>query len=128
MGNKLDVFSEEAFKQGKNFALSLFNIIEFHVEQEKALREFLLGRIFFFSAPTGYGKSLILQSKPMLFADAVSGLPPGTSTLIVISPLKSLMMDQVAYLKSVGAIIDLCLSRMLVIFVKMEKIAGLKRF
>ena len=71
------------------------------MEQEKAIRAYFEGKDIYFSAPTGYGKSLIFKSLPV-FADSINQHPPGYSTLIVISPLKSLMMDQVNYLKSIG--------------------------
>ena len=49
------------------------------------------------SLPTGYGKSLIFYAVPI-----VSDRPSGSSKIIIISPLKTLMEDQVAYLKSLG--------------------------
>ena len=50
--------------------------------------------------PTDFGKSLIFQSLPIV-ADIVSGKPRGTSVIVVISPLRSLMEDQVQNLNSI---------------------------
>ena len=51
--------------------------------------------------PTGSGKSLIFQSILIVF-DTVRPLSNAKSITLVISPLASLMQDQVHYLKSVG--------------------------
>ena len=57
----------------------------------------------FFSAPTGYGgKALnIFQSLPII-ADLINGECISSSTLLVVSPLKALMADQVKSFKKVG--------------------------
>ena len=55
----------------------------------------------FINLPTGYGKSLIYQCIPFV-ADILNANPRCTSVLVVISPLKALMEDQVEYLGSVG--------------------------
>ena len=54
----------------------------------------------FVNLPTDFGKSLIFQSLPIV-ADIVSGKPRGSSVIVVISPLRSLMEDQVQYLNSI---------------------------
>ena len=53
------------------------------------------------SLPTGYGKSLIFFAAPVVFGEILER-PRGSSRISVISPLKTLMEDQVAYLKSLG--------------------------
>ena len=53
------------------------------------------------SLPTGYGKSLIFYAAPIV-ADELFSRPQGSSKIIVISPLRTLMEDQVAYLRSLG--------------------------
>lgn len=68
-------------------------------EQERALLSFLRGHDVFVSLPTGYGKSLCYAALPAAF-DAVRDGPK--SIVIVISPLISLMKDQVAALSSRG--------------------------
>ena len=68
-------------------------------EQENALREFLEGQNVFVNLPTGYGKSLIFQCLPIT-AHALLDKPRGSSLLVVISPLQSLMEDQVLFLNN----------------------------
>ena len=55
----------------------------------------------FINLPTGYGKSLIYQCIPLV-ADILNGNPRGTSVLVVISPLKASMEDQVDDLGNVA--------------------------
>ena len=55
----------------------------------------------YFSAGTGYGKSLVYQAIP-LFHDLLIEQVIGTSIGIIIRPLTSLMLDQVAHLQSLG--------------------------
>ncbi|KAJ7380523.1 hypothetical protein OS493_008988 [Desmophyllum pertusum] len=50
---------------------------------------------------TGYGKSLIFYAAPIV-ADDLFERPRGSSKILVISPLKTLMEDQVAFLRSLG--------------------------
>ena len=54
----------------------------------------------FLIQPTGSGKSLIFQSAPIFF-DIVRP-KSAKSIVLVISPLVSLMLDQVRFLKSLG--------------------------
>ena len=49
--------------------------------------------------PTGYGKSLIYQLLPFVF-DAYLGYENTNSSIIVISPLNALMVDQITKLKA----------------------------
>ena len=58
------------------------------------------GQNVFVIQSTGSGKSLIYQSAPLVF-DTIFPLSSGRSIALVISPLTSLMQDQVRYLKSV---------------------------
>ena len=51
--------------------------------------------------PTGLGKSLIFQSIPLII-DHLKDQAVGKSLAIIISPLKSLMLDQVEQLKKTG--------------------------
>ena len=50
--------------------------------------------------PTDFGKSLIFQSLPIV-TDIVSGKHRGSSVIVVISPLRSLMEDRVQNLNSI---------------------------
>ena len=68
-------------------------------EQENALREFLGGQYIFVNLPTGYGKSLIFQCLPIA-ADALFEKHRGSSVLVVISPLRSMMEDQIRHVNN----------------------------
>ena len=67
-------------------------------DQQEALRQFFFGKELYFSAPTGFGKSLIFQSIPLIH-DYLNDQAIGTILAIVISPLQSVMLDQVEQLK-----------------------------
>ena len=54
------------------------------------------GNDLFFSAHTGYGKSLIFQAIPII-ADVLQNKVIGTSTVLVVSPLLSLIKDQIKH-------------------------------
>lgn len=78
-----------------------FKISSLYPEQETSLKALLEGKNVYASLSTGYGKSLIFFAAPVLF-DEILERPCGSSKILVISPLKTLMEDQVAYLKSLG--------------------------
>ena len=81
----------------KTFKISLL-----YPEQETSLKALVEGKNVYASLPTGYGKSLIFFfAGPVLF-DEILERPRGSSKILVISPLKMLMEDQVAYLRSLG--------------------------
>ena len=87
-------------------ALARERILEtFQIESLKdlpreALEKLVSGRDVFLIQPTGSGKSLIFQSAPIFF-DIVR--PKCVKSIVlVISPLVSLMLDQVRFLKSLG--------------------------
>ena len=92
--NTLD---QAAFSVAISTACMFLNVKEFYSEQEEALRNFFQGKDLFFSAHTGYGKSLIFQAIPII-ADVLEDQLVGTSTVLVISPLISLMKDQVKHI------------------------------
>ena len=70
-------------------------------EQDESIREFFKGKNIFINLPTGFGKSLIFQCLPIV-ADILYSKPRGSSIVVVISPLRSLMDDKVIHLQSVG--------------------------
>ncbi len=78
-----------------------FEIEALMPDQIKAVKAFLSGKNIYFSAPTGYGKSLIFQCLTLI-RDVMRDEIIGTTKALVISPLKSLMMDQVAKIKQTG--------------------------
>ena len=53
------------------------------------------------SLPTGYGESACYRCLPSVY-DCMHGVEPGISIILVISPLKTLMKDQVTKFNSKG--------------------------
>ena len=70
-------------------------------EQLQCIKAFFQGKDVYFSAETGYGKSPVYQAIP-LFHDLLIDQAIGTSIGIIISPLTSLMLDEVAHIHSLG--------------------------
>lgn len=95
------VWNEDRFKEGIDLMKHLYQVKDLFREQICALRGFFQGKDLFFSAPTGYGKSLVFHAIPIV-ADFLMEKLVGTSCIIVVSPLQSLMLDQVSKLKEVG--------------------------
>ena len=95
------VWREEKFKEGLQLVKVYFGVENLFEDQVKALRCFFQGKNIYFSAPTGYGKSLIFQAIPLI-ADIMRDCLPSSSSTLVISPLQSLMLDQVTKLKKIG--------------------------
>jgi RecQ family ATP-dependent DNA helicase len=62
----------------------------------------LHGKDVFVNLPTGSGKSLIFQSFPLVVDYLRGNCPKEHSIVVVVSPLVSLMKDQVNYLQSKG--------------------------
>ena len=81
-------------------ASSKFKISELNVYQKLAIRKFVLEKEdIFVNLPTGSPKSLIYQAMPLMY-DHVSH--ENGRIVVVVSPLISLMEDQVKYLRSLG--------------------------
>jgi len=81
--------------------LETFQIKNWKDSQREVLEKLVSGLDVLVIQPTGSGKSWIFQSAPIVF-DTVRPLSSAKSIALVISPLASLMQDQVRYLKSVG--------------------------
>ena len=81
--------------------LESFKLKNLKDSQRDALEKLVGGQDVFVIQPTASGKSLIFQSAPIVF-DTIRPLSNAKSIALVISPLASLMQDQVRYLKSVG--------------------------
>ena len=64
-------------------------------EQLEATREFVKGKDVFVSLPTGSGKSLSYGCFPLVYDSLCSNVGGNKSIVIVVSPLKALMQDQV---------------------------------
>lgn len=89
-----DKFDRNCLKICSDFGFETLN--EF---QKKALTSIVLERKdTYVNLPTGFGKSIIYQALP-LFTELSENLTP---IVIVISPLISLMKDQVGFLESKG--------------------------
>ncbi|XP_022807923.1 putative ATP-dependent DNA helicase Q1 [Stylophora pistillata] len=86
---------EGAFRK----ASSKFKISELNAHQKFAITKILVEKDVFVNLPTGSGKSLIYQALPLVF-DHVTD--ESGHIVIVVSPLISLMEDQVKYLRSLG--------------------------
>ena len=87
---------EEAF----HLASSKFKIAVLNAYQKLAIRKIVVEKEdVFVNLPTGSGKSLIYQALPLVF-DHVSNM--NGHIVVVVSPLVSLMDDQVKHLQSLG--------------------------
>ena len=75
------------------------DIRDLRKEQKTCLLNLARGKDVFAIMPTGFGKSLIFQLFPRL---AKAALSLENSTIIVVSPLISIMRDQVEQLKKLG--------------------------
>ena len=104
--------STDTFASNVSHALSCLGrgSLRLKSKQESAIRAIYAGNDVFVWLPTGYGKSICYQVLPFLF-DAKLGKidspPTEQSVVIIVSPLVSLMVDQVTSLQSqkVGAAI-----------------------
>ena len=95
------VSSSVTFQRAVVRICETFNIRSLYPEQEECLKELLGGKNVYASLPIGYGKSVIFYAVPIV-ADQVFERTRGSSKIVIISPLKTPMEDQVAYLKSLG--------------------------
>ena len=93
------VWNEELFEEGLATVNYLLSIESLHEEQKTALRMYFKDGVdLYYSAPTGHGKSLVFQAIPVI-SDVLAGLAPLSSNILVITPLVSLMQDQVERIK-----------------------------
>ena len=86
-----------AFEEAK----TQFEIENFLAEQKEAIKALFQNKNVFVNLPTGFGKSIIYQCLTIV-GDVLHKKTRGSSVIVVISPLRSLMNDQVQYLHSVG--------------------------
>ena len=92
---------EENWNAAFEAVKSQFEVPDLLPEQRKTIRSFFQGKNIFVNLPTGFGKSLIFQCLRPIVAE-IFKKPRGSSIIVVISPLRSLMEDQVRYLTSLG--------------------------
>ena len=83
-------------------ACKAFGVTDVHVEQRIAISCLLRGRDVFACFPAGYGKSLVYQILPLVSKLATPAVCPDGPIVIVVSPLRSLMRDQVLSLQGKG--------------------------
>ena len=84
-GKVCDVFGFKTLNEHQK------NALKFVIEQKKDV---------FVNLPTGFGKSVIFQALPLLYACVEPGREK--NLVIVVSPLVSLVKDQVSLLLSLG--------------------------
>lgn len=94
-------FENELWQSAFQACKDQFKIENLLKEQENAIIAFFEEKSVFVNLPTGFGKSFIFQCLPIV-ADILYKRPRGSSIIVVISPLRALMNDQVEYLHSVG--------------------------
>ena len=76
-------------------ATAMLEYEELKDKQKEAIKAFPSRKDVFISLPTGYGKSLCYQILPVLF-DALRGHQTPSSIIVVVTPLVSIMKDQVS--------------------------------
>jgi superfamily II DNA helicase RecQ len=96
-----DVLMNKRFEEAFDLIKYVFKVEKLYDDQTKLIKAFCNGSNVFFNAPTGYGKSIVFQSLPWV-TDVLYEQTIGFSTLIVISPLQSLMEDQCNRMKDIG--------------------------
>ena len=113
--SSLPCFNTSVFENALSYVIDNFKddtVKAVTKEQRDAIFSFLSGRDTFVCLPTGYGKSLIYQaallmskrlSKISTLSESNSGLRiPPSPMLLVVSPLNSLISDQVSSCQNVG--------------------------
>ena len=98
----LQMASDEAFEAAVAEACKKFGVRDVHVEQRIAVKYLLRRRDVFACFPTGFGKSLIYQIQPSVASSLELRGFPSEPMVVVISPLNSLMRDQVTALQGRG--------------------------
>ena len=94
---------DEKFESSLKAVLHKFGVTELHAEKKQALLHLISGRDVFVNLPTGFGKSLIYQLAPSIVEEMPClGGRIRSAIILVISPLVSLMKDQVQGLEREG--------------------------
>lgn len=94
---------ENIFESSLRNVLPRFGLTELYDEQKQALFYLVSGKDVFVNLPTGFGKSLIYQLAPLVVEEmSRQDGKTRTAIVIVISPLVSLIKDQVKSLQKKG--------------------------
>ena len=102
--SSVNVRFEGDLQQALEESLSSFPVMQLKAEQRFIIEKIVGRRDVFGQLPTGYGKSLTFQLLPgVLKSLNAKGYDfPSTPLVVVISPLMSIVEDQVKYLRSIG--------------------------
>ena len=96
----------EDFDKALKFALCCIGKGDFTLKAEQldAIKCIYDGKDVFLWLPMGFGKSICYETPPFVFnyKHSDGGTGGGCSVVLVVSPLESLMVDQVASLRSHG--------------------------
>jgi len=92
--------SEDKWKEAFEAVKSQFELTELLSERQEAIKAFFEGKDVFDNLPPGFRKSLIFQCLPIV-RDIVHDKPRGSSVIVAISPLRSLMEDQALHLNNI---------------------------
>jgi len=114
-----------AFEEGLKLVCNVFKIETMKEFQVQAIREIVEGeKDVFVNMPTGCGKSLTYQALPLMFdSGRTTNERTNNSIILVVSPLVSLMTDQVSHLNSLG-VKAICLSNPLTLEEETDLLAG----
>lgn len=91
--------NEEDFVKAVSKTKLNFQVDTLKQEQVEALHSFICKKDVFVNLPTGFGKSLIFQMVPLVVKEMGICTNP---IVIVVSPLVTLMREQVKYLNERG--------------------------
>ena len=87
-----------------SFGLNKLNYDQLREYQSKGVVGYLNRQDVFLCSPTGIGKSLLFEIAPFVLSYRYhhEKLPNLTSSVVVVSPLVSLMRSQVSHMKTLG--------------------------
>ena len=93
------------FDEALSFAIQCLSCpsLKLKPEQRVAIEHIFNGSDVFVWLPTGFGKSICYQVLPYLFDAKFGTSKQIVSAVVVVSPLLSLMVDQVRNLRNQGA-------------------------
>ena len=94
----------EGFESTVPKACQVFGVEKLFSEQFEALKTFVSSTDVFLNLPTGFGKSLVFQMAPLVYAELSRGHDgfAANPVILVISPLVSIMKDQTNFLRKLG--------------------------